>query len=104
MKDLDRDANVRAIVLTGNEKAFAADPALDELLGLDFPGTYMTDFLAWWDQLATLKTPLIGAVDGFALGAGTELAMMCDITIAADRVEFGQPEVNFGIIPGMGGS
>ena len=64
----------------------------------------MTDMLTWWDQIANLKTPLIGAINGFALGGGSELAMMCDILLAGDRCKFGQPEVNLGVIPGMGGT
>lgn len=64
----------------------------------------MTDMLTWWDQIANLKTPLIGAINGFALGGGSELAMMCDILLAGDRAKFGQPEVNLGVIPGMGGT
>ena len=64
----------------------------------------MTDMLTWWDQITKLKTPLIGAVNGYALGGGSELAMMCDILLAGSEAKFGQPEVNLGVIPGMGGT
>jgi enoyl-CoA hydratase/carnithine racemase len=70
----------------------------------NFPDTYMTDMLTWWDQIGKLKTPLIGAVNGYALGGGSELAMLCDILIAGEKAKFGQPEVNLGTIPGMGGT
>ena len=104
LMDLDKDAGVRAIVLTGSAKAFAAGADIKEMKDHTFPDTYMNDMLTWWDQISTLKTPLIGAVNGFALGGGSELAMMCDILIAGDRAKFGQPEVNLGVIPGMGGT
>jgi enoyl-CoA hydratase/carnithine racemase len=104
MSTLDKDPEVNAIVLTGNEKAFAAGADIKEMQPRTFPDTYLTDMLTWWDQLANLKTPLIGAVNGFALGGGSELAMICDILIAGENAKFGQPEVNLGTIPGMGGT
>ena len=104
LMDLDKDAGVRAIVLTGSAKAFAAGADIKEMKDHTFPDTYMNDMLTWWDQISTLKTPLIGAVNGFALGGGSELAMMCDILIAGDGAKIGQPEVNLGTIPGMGGT
>ena len=90
--------------MTGSEKAFAAGADIKEMKDRTFPDVYMTDMLTWWDDLTKLKTPLIGAVNGFALGGGSELAMMCDILIAGENAKFGQPEVNLGTIPGMGGT
>jgi enoyl-CoA hydratase/carnithine racemase len=104
MTEADKDPEVRAIVLTGSEKAFAAGADIKEMEPRTYPDTYMTDMLTWWDQLTTLKTPVIGAVNGYALGGGSELAMMCDILIAGENAKFGQPEVNLGVIPGMGGT
>ncbi len=104
MMQLDKDPEVRAIVLTGSEKAFAAGADIKEMEPRMYPDTYMTDMLTWWDQLNTLKTPVIGAVNGYALGGGSELAMMCDILLAGEDAKFGQPEVNLGVIPGMGGT
>ena len=104
MSKLDTDPEVKAIVLTGSEKAFAAGADIKEMQPRTYPDTYMTDMLTWWDKLTKLKTPLIGAVNGYALGGGSELAMMCDILIAGDSAKFGQPEVNLGVIPGMGGT
>lgn len=69
-----------------------------------FPDTYMTDMLAWWDNISKIKKPIIGAVNGYALGGGSELAMLCDILLAGEDAKFGQPEVNLGTIPGMGGT
>lgn len=104
LTSLDKDADVKAIVLTGSVKAFAAGADIKEMKDRNYPDTYMTDMLTWWDQISTLKTPLIGAVNGYALGGGSELAMMCDILIAGESAKFGQPEVNLGVIPGMGGT
>ena len=101
---LDKDPEVKAIVLTGSEKAFAAGADIKEMQPREWPDTYMTDMLTWWDQITTLKTPVIGAVNGYALGGGSELAMMCDILLAGENAKFGQPEVNLGTIPGMGGT
>merc|ERR1711935_1010736 len=70
----------------------------------EFHAAYMTDMLGWWDQLAQTRKPIVGAVNGFALGGGCELAMICDILVAGENAKFGQPEINLGTIPGMGGS
>ena len=104
LTQLDKDPTVSAIVLTGSQKAFAAGADIKEMKDREFPDVFMTDMLTWWDQICWLKTPLIGAVNGYALGGGSELAMMCDILLAGDRAKFGQPEVNLGTIPGMGGT
>ena len=104
LKQLDADTDIKAIVLTGSERAFAAGADIKEMQPRQYPDTYMTDMLTWWDEITKLRTPLIGAVNGFALGGGSELAMMCDILIAGEKAKFGQPEVNLGVIPGMGGT
>jgi len=104
VKQLDKDPEVHAIVLTGSEKAFAAGADIKEMKDREFPDTYLTDMLTWWDELSKLKKPLIGAVNGYALGGGSELAMICDILVAGENAKFGQPEVNLGTIPGMGGT
>ena len=104
LKTLDADGDIKAIVLTGSERAFAAGADIKEMQPRQYPDTYMTDMLTWWDEITKLRTPLIGAVNGFALGGGSELAMMCDILIAGEKAKFGQPEVNLGVIPGMGGT
>lgn len=101
---LDEDPNISAIVLTGSQKAFAAGADIKEMKDQEFPNVFMTDMLTWWDRLSYLKTPMIGAVNGYALGGGSELAMMCDILIAGENAKFGQPEVTIGTIPGMGGT
>ncbi|WP_226345661.1 enoyl-CoA hydratase [Agilicoccus flavus] len=100
----DADPGVGAIVLTGSEKAFAAGADIKQMAGKDFQEMSTTGFFGAWDRLAALRTPLVGAVAGYALGGGCEVAMICDILIAADTAVFGQPEINLGTIPGIGGS
>jgi enoyl-CoA hydratase/carnithine racemase len=91
-------------VLTGSEKAFAAGADIKEMKDKQFPQTYQIDMLSWWENIAKTRKPVIGAINGYALGGGCELAMMCDILIAGKNAKFGQPEINLGTIPGMGGS
>jgi enoyl-CoA hydratase len=101
----EADAGVRCVVLTGSEKAFAAGADIKEMAGLGYPETYLADFVTrTHERAASFRKPLIAAVSGYALGGGCELAMMCDIVIAADTARFGQPEVTLGIGPGIGGS
>jgi enoyl-CoA hydratase len=100
----DRDADTAAIVLTGSERAFAAGADIKEMEGKDFITAFREDFIAPWQQVTTCSKPVIAAVAGYALGGGCELAMMCDIIIAADNARFGQPEINLGTIPGAGGT
>lgn len=104
LKELDKDPEVGAIILTGSKKAFAAGADIKEMSERTYPDTYMNDMLTWWDQITKIKTPIVGAVNGYSLGGGNELAMMCDILLASDTAKFGQPEVSLGVIPGMGGT
>ena len=104
LKELDQDPTVGAIVLTGSKKAFAAGADIKEMKDRTFPDTYVTDMLAWWDDINKIKKPIVGAVNGYSLGGGNELAMMCDILLAGEDAKFGQPEINLGVIPGMGGT
>jgi enoyl-CoA hydratase len=102
--ELDRDSGVGAIIVTGNDKAFAAGADIKEMAELSFADVYSADFFELWSKFAATRTPTIAAVAGYALGGGCELAMMCDILIAADSAKFGQPEIKLGVLPGMGGS
>ena len=102
--ELDADAGVGAIVLTGSAKAFAAGADIKEMSDLSFADVFSCDFFEPWSAFAATRTPTIAAVSGYALGGGCELAMMCDILIAADTAKFGQPEIKLGVLPGMGGS
>lgn len=100
----DADAAVGAIVLTGSEKAFAAGADIAEMSTMSAVEVQVGGLFRGWDAFAALRTPTIAAVAGYALGGGCELAMMCDLIIAADTAQFGQPEITLGVIPGMGGS
>mmetsp|Transcript_27119 Transcript_27119/g.81336 ORF Transcript_27119/g.81336 Transcript_27119/m.81336 type:complete len:278 (-) Transcript_27119:63-896(-) len=103
-KAWDADPEVGAIVLTGSERAFAAGADIKEMAAKTFPQTYSEDLFASWQDVAGLRTPTIAAVNGFALGGGCELAMMCDIIICGEKARFGQPEILLGTIPGAGGT
>ena len=100
----DADPAIGAIVLTGSEKAFAAGADIKEMQGRTYPAAYQEDFISRWETILQVKTPVIAAVAGFALGGGCELAMMCDFIVAADTAKFGQPEITLGTIPGIGGT
>jgi enoyl-CoA hydratase len=102
--ELDADPGIGAIIITGSAKAFAAGADIKEMATLSFSEVFEADFFAAWSALAAVRTPLIAAVAGYALGGGCELAMMCDVLIAADTAKFGQPEIKLGVLPGMGGS
>lgn len=104
VQEFDTDAEVGAIVITGSEKAFAAGADIKEMSSKTATEMYTADWFAGWDVLTRARTPIIAAVNGYALGGGCELAMMCDFIIAGDKAKFGQPEVNLGVTPGMGGS
>jgi len=105
LDDLERDETIGAIVVTGNEKAFAAGADVKEMVSKTYPETYCEDFItSGWERIAQCRKPVIAAVAGFALGGGCEIAMMCDIVIAADTAKFGQPEITLGTIPGAGGT
>jgi enoyl-CoA hydratase len=100
----DADPAIGAIVITGSEKAFAAGADIKEMQAKTFMDVYKENFIASWDRITKCRKPVIAAVAGYALGGGCELAMMCDIIIAADTAEFGQPEITLGIMPGAGGT
>lgn len=100
----DEDTSIKAIVLTGSEKAFAAGADIKEMKDLIFVEALKTDFIDGWTCIANCRTPTIAAVAGYALGGGCEIAMMCDVLICADNAQFGQPEVRIGTVPGLGGT
>ena len=104
LEALDADRGIGCIVITGSERAFAAGADIKEMSSLTYPDTYLDDFITSWDRVAARRKPIIAAVAGFALGGGRELAMMCDIILAADTAKFGQPEIKLGVIPGAGGT
>ena len=105
LERLDADEACRVIIITGaGDRAFAAGADINEMAELDTASSRARGYFERWDRVAALSTPTIAAVRGFALGGGLELAMACDIIIAADDATFGQPEVRLGIIPGVGGT
>ena len=105
VESFETDAAIRCIVITGSERAFAAGADITEMAGKTFADVYKEDFVTRnWERVARARKPVIAAVAGYALGGGCELAMMCDLIIAADTAKFGQPEINLGIGPGAGGT
>ncbi len=100
----EADAGIGCIVVTGSDKAFAAGADIKEMANKSFIDAYLDDFAADQDMIARARKPVIAAVAGFALGGGCELAMQCDLIIAADNAKFGQPEIKLGVIPGIGGT
>ena len=100
----DADPTVSAIVLAGSPKAFAAGADVAEMAGKTFGEMIATDFLAGWERFAATRKVMVAAVQGYALGGGCEVVMMCDIVIAGESARFGQPEITLGILPGMGGT
>ncbi|WP_202368120.1 enoyl-CoA hydratase [Pseudomonas sp. MWU318] len=101
---LEADANIGCIIITGSKKAFAAGADIKEMAELTYPQIYMDDLFSDSDRVANRRKPIIAAVNGFALGGGCELALMCDFILAGDNAKFGQPEINLGVLPGMGGT
>jgi enoyl-CoA hydratase len=101
----DADPAIGAIVLTGSDRAFAAGADIKEMRDRTYPAAYLENFIGKrWETILRIQKPVIAAVAGFALGGGCELAMMCDMILAADTAKFGQPEINLGVIPGAGGT
>jgi enoyl-CoA hydratase len=100
----DADAGIGAILLTGSEKAFAAGADITAMKDFSYMQAYMDDYITGWEHFRSVRKPVIAAVAGYALGGGNELAMQCDIVIAAENAKFGQPEINLGIMPGYGGT
>jgi enoyl-CoA hydratase/carnithine racemase len=104
LERLDPDAEVRCIVIAGSEKVFAAGADIKALSERSFADALSHPSASFWRRVAAIKTPLIAAVSGFALGGGCELALACDMIVASDTARFGQPEITLGIIPGGGGT
>ena len=104
LDEFERSPDIGCIVLAGSEKAFAAGADIKEMSVLEYPQIYLDDFFAQADRIGQRRKPMIAAVAGFALGGGCELALMCDFIYAADNARFGQPEINLGVLPGIGGT
>jgi enoyl-CoA hydratase len=104
LEELDRDEDVRAIVVTGNERAFAAGADIGEMAGATPIDMLLTNRIGQWDRIRRITKPVIAAVNGWALGGGCELAMTLDLIVAGEGARFGQPEINIGVIPGAGGT
>ena len=100
----EADGDIGCIVITGSDKAFAAGADIKQMADKQFTEVFLGDFAADWHRVADARKPMIAAVAGFALGGGCELALQCDLIIAADNAKFGQPEIKLGLIPGIGGT
>jgi len=103
-KALDDDRETRCIVITGNERAFAAGADIKQMAGKTAIDMHRIDQFSMWDSIKKTKTPVIAAVSGFALGGGCELTMLCDMIVASETAKFGQPEIKIGVMPGAGGT
>lgn len=104
LQQLDRNDAVRAIIVTGNDQAFAAGADIKQMADKSAVDMLVMDQFSTWDQIRKVKKPILAAVSGFALGGGCELAMMCDLIVASETAKFGQPEIKIGTIPGAGGT
>jgi len=104
LQTLDKNEDINCIILTGSDKAFAAGADINGLAELGPVGVWKMDMYSLWQSIRLIKKPIIAAVAGFALGGGCELAMSCDLIIAAENAKFGQPEIKLGIMPGAGGT
>ncbi len=104
LEAFEADPAIGAIVLTGSERAFAAGADIKEMQDKTYAEAFLGDFISRWENLTRLRKPVIAAVAGFALGGGCEIAMMCDLILAADTAKFGQPEIKLGVMPGAGGT
>lgn len=104
LEELDADETIRCLIVTGNERAFAAGADIKEMVDASAVEMLERNWIAYWERLRTIGKPIIAAVSGFALGGGCELAMACDIIIASESAQFGQPEIELGVIPGAGGT
>mgnify|MGYP001164970441 CR=1 FL=1 len=104
LKVAEKDSSISVIVITGSSKAFAAGADIKEMIAKSFADLIDNDFIKPWEKLSLCKKPTIAAVDGYALGGGCELAMMCDLLIANENTKFGQPEINLGVFPAAGGT
>jgi enoyl-CoA hydratase len=104
IETFDADDKIGCLLITGSDKAFAAGADIKEMADKSFIEAYLGDFVSNWNAAARARKPVVAAVAGFALGGGCELAMQCDIVIAADNAKFGQPEIKLGVIPGIGGT
>lgn len=103
-RGFDSDPHVGCFILTGNDRAFAAGADIAELSRQDYASMHDSAYFSGWDTFAALRTPKVAAVSGYALGGGCEVAMMCDVILAATSARFGQPEIKIGCIPGIGGT
>jgi enoyl-CoA hydratase len=104
LEAFDQDDNIHVILLTGNERAFAAGADIGDMAEATPVEQYKRNQFARWDRIRRISKPIVGAVSGFALGGGCELAMLCDVIVASETAQFGQPEINIGVMPGAGGT